>query len=268
MSFRLFPKPAFISSEGDEAPTRSYHYGAIGASDETTVRLAAMSAAPLFIATLFGVLFRGNIRINQAAWKSWDVDIEYIRRPNQIGSYTFDFDTTGGTEHVTNSLETVEKYPSGTAPDYKGAIDVVNHEVRGTERVVPTSRLNVTFAHPVGVITMNYCKYLEDLTGYYNSAPMFGRAAGQMLFLGARASDGSQVEASCTYSFAIRRNWSGVSIGDITGIDKLGWDHHWIKYQEVTTTVGSDSYTVQRPKFVYVERIYDSIDLKTALGFG
>ena len=56
----------------------------------------------------------------------WDCRIRYSpveTTPSEIGSVTITGDTTGGTQHITQSLQTVGSHaPAGkTAPDFKGA---------------------------------------------------------------------------------------------------------------------------------------------------
>lgn len=273
MAIRFFEKPAHVDSSGSEfgqTPERDLHYQCVGTIHESIVRVTALSATSAVIFTPFGMLYRGEPRIKQTHYNQWDVDINYNPRNRSNGEWTWDFDTTGGTVHITNSKETIAKYATAglTAPEYEGAIDVQGDEVKGTEIVIPAMRLSVEYSHPAGVITMAYAMLLHDLTGTVNATPMFGRPPGEVLFLGARGSDGTLADAKVGYQFALSKNRLNFSVGAITGVDKLGWHSAWIAYAPATKTAGGLNYSVKVPKFVYVERVYDTADLAGVLGFG
>ncbi|MDG4904803.1 hypothetical protein P9279_30575, partial [Mesorhizobium sp. WSM4962] len=85
-------------------------------------------------------------------------------------------------------------------------------------------------------------------TGTVNSTPMLQNAPGEVLFLGARGSDGTDAEASVSYGFAISSNASGLSFGDITGIVKTGHEVAWIKYKDDT----QDGKPTRVPWYAYV----------------
>jgi len=59
-----------------------------------------------------------------------------------------------------------------------------------------------------------------------------------------------------TGQFAASPNVTGLSVGDITGIDKKGWEYLWVLYQDTEDT--SAAALVKRPVAAYVERVYDS----------
>ena len=50
--------------------------------------------------------------------------------------------------------------------------------------------------------------------------------------------------------------------------EKKGWEVVWIKYTDDTEAVGGAAKPVRVPQYVYVERVYDTVALSTALGFG
>jgi len=83
--------------------------------------------------------------------------------------------------------------------------------------------------------------------------------AGECLFLGsdfgdARADGGVEF----TYEFSALPNKTGLSVGDIAGIAKKGWEYMWVRYEPAE--VGGLKVLGQKPKAVYVERVYDSGD--------
>lgn len=252
-------------------PTQRAQYVVEGTTDETVAHAIALSGTPDIITHASGVLYKEDVRIKGTNSSSvWYADVTYAPRSRTIdtGSYRISFDTAGGTVHISQSKETVNKYPSATAPDYKGNIGVRGEEIDGTDIVIPALKIVVDFRHPSGVITLAKIKQLASYTGYVNSAPFLTFDAGEVLFLSARGSEGDASETEISYSFAMSQNATGLSIGDVTGITKKGWHIAWVANKSVTETVGSNKFKVTRPEFVYVERVYDEIDLRTILGFG
>ena len=59
-------------------------------------------------------------------------------------------------------------------------------------------------------------------------------------------------------------NVTGLSIGDVASIAKKGWEYALIRYEDKVES----NKPVRVPKHVYVNRVYDTCDLATALGFG
>lgn len=269
MSFRWIEKPRFIDGTGGtDDLTRVYHYQAIGTIHESYARAYAVTATAAVISTTNGTLYRGDIRTTQTAYDKFDVDVSYSSRKQVVGEWDWEFDTTGGTVTLFNSIETVGSYAAtGTAPDCKGAINVERDTVKGTEIVIPTMRFSINFKHPLGIITTSYAKFLHDLTGTVNSTQFDQWEAGEVLFLGARGRRGQDSETTVNYSFAMSPNKTNLTIGAVTGVAKLGWHVASIRYKPNVVAGGANNYGIREPEFVYVHRVYDTADLWNALGF-
>ena len=125
-------------------------------------------------------------------------------------------------------------------------------------------KIECQFSHPLGVVTLNYGFFLGEITGKVNSDNIFGRQPGEVLFLGARGSDGTQAPATLSYSFAYEKNLSGLIYGAINGVQKDGWDYLWLEFEGQV----SNGKPARPPKQVNVERVYDRVPLATLLGFG
>lgn len=273
MALRWIVPPDTVMSAVDIPPSSIRKYKAVGTISSIEVENAARIYAPVAISSAKGALFRQEIKIRQVKYDQWEIEIPYLPFRREVGDFTWDFDTTGGTIHITNSKETVQIYPhpqwptpSGL-PDHKGAIDVQGDEVKGIDIVVPALKLNIHFRHPAGDIPMSRVRALDRVTGMVNSTSFFGWNPGEVLFLGARGADGASAEAQITYSFAMSKNADGndtLTIGEITGIDKKGWDVIWISYRENT----SNNRFVKEPEFVYIERVYERLDFAEFFGFG
>jgi len=263
MTFQFFQVPNHAESTAEPA-TYTSKWKAVGDHRLSYVNSYALGATPAVVATLYGTLHRQDIRVTQTAYNQFEVIVPYGKRKNEAGQWTWDFDTTGGTVHITHAKEELRRYPTGTAPNQKGAIAVDHDEVKGTEIVIPVMRMNVTYKHPLGVISIAYAKYLKSITGTVNSTPMLDHAPGEVLFLGSRGSDGTDSEASVSYSFAMSENATGLAFGDVTGVVKRGHEVAWIRYKD---DVDSGKPT-RIPWYAYVDRVYDEIDMASALGFG
>jgi len=249
-------------------PTYTATYTAAGSNDGAYVRAYAIAATPTIVSLIDGIVYRQDVSVDPVGYEQWKVTVPYARNKQDTGSYRLTFDTTGGTIHVSASKETIGKYPAATAPDYKQLIGVNKDDVVGADIVIPALKISVHFNHPAAIITLARIKYLQSITGMVNSAAFLTFAAGEVLFLGASGSEGTDAETEVTYQFAMSANASGLTIGDVASIVKKGHELAWIKYKDAVDTVGSDDLPVKAPEFVYIERVYDTVDLALGLGFG
>lgn len=273
MAITLRQKPSFAEGDGD---VKTLNYVLYGTNSENTARQAFLAGTSNVLLASIGTLHREQPTIRQTAYDTFDIQVQYTRYKGEVGEYTWDFDTTGGTVHVTHSKESIMRYgisvssETGAAaatniPKHNQAIGVDRSgDVAGTEIVIPAMKFNVHFRHPLGQITIAQAKFLHNLTGVVNSTPFFGWPAGEVLFLGARGSDGSAAEAEVSYSFAMSPNATGLTIGAVASVAKKGWEYLWITYKDAVSANGKAS----QPEFVYIERLYDTADLAGQLGFG
>jgi hypothetical protein len=212
-----------------------------------------------------GLVFQ-NYRIAHQGSGLWEVSVRYGKlEPKEPGESSFSFDTGGGTTHITQSLATVNSYaPAGeTPPDFKGAIGVNNDSVEGTDITIPVYNFKETHYIPVALVTPAYKAILFYLTGKVNAAPFKGFAPGEVLFQGASGSQRGQEDWEITFSFAASPNAVGLTMGDITGIDKKGWEYLWVRYQDAE----DEDVLVKQPAAVYVEQVYPYGDF-SLLGIG
>lgn len=238
---------------------------ASGIDDDTYVRAVALSAAPLTVWIPEGVLHRQDVALDHVGWGLFIVTASYGPKNKTAGSYSATFDTTGGTLTIKASLSTIASYSAGGAiPNHGGAIGVNGDEVEGAEIVIPALKETITFRHPQGVIDQAKIKALARMTGKVNSDTFLTFDAGEVLFLGATGSDGSEAEAEIQYQFAMSENLQNKVIGGITVAQKNGWDVSWIQF--APQVVGG--LPVRKPMYIYVERVYERTSLSGALGFG
>jgi len=183
----------------------------------------------------------------------------------KTGDSVYNFDIGGGTQHLTQSIETVGKYaPEGkTPPDFKGAIGVTHDSVEGVDITVPVYHFSETHYKADTEVTAEYKATLFALTGKVNAAAFKGFEAGEVLFLGASGSKRGEEDWEITYRFAASPNATDIPVGDITVTSKKGWEYLWVRYADAEDA-GANAL-VKRPVAAYVEKVYEEGDF-SALG--
>lgn len=242
-------------------------YTASREQDDQAVMLYALANTPAVVGTPFGNMFRQDITLEPVGYANYTVTVPYGPRQRATGSYTWNFDTTGGTVRIKAAKEHVASYENGGSVSgdwHKGAIGVQQDgSVEGTDVVIPALKLNVTFRHPQGVVTFAKAKALARATGGVNSAPFLTFSAGELLFLGGTGSDGSEADAEVTYQFAASENVNDLSFGAIANIVKAGHHVAWVEFEDDV----EDGNPITPPKRVHIERVYTEINFADALGW-
>lgn len=177
------------------------------------------------------------------------------------GETKLTFTTRGGTAHITNSLGYVSYARPGKTPtDYKGAIGVEfdnngnKARIRGLDVVVGVSEFTLTTQFYSSSVTDFMRDCWERLTGRVNNSPYGGRPAGSLLFKGVQGGTAGQDRDEYAFEFAYSPNQTGLTVGEITGIDKLGWQYLDIIYEQ--NGRDADSFQILRPKQVTVHDIF------------
>lgn len=203
----------------------------------------------------------------------WACTVKYVK-PQQstpeVGDSTFSFETRGGTQHITQSLATVASYkapsiPGAAAPNFHGAIGVTENAVEGVDIVVPVYTFSENHYLDPADVTTAYKSVLFSLTGRVNDAPFKGLSAGECLFLGAAGTQRGDDPWEIGFAFAASPNVTGLTVGEITGIAKKGWEYLWVRYQEAEDATAR--MLIRKPVAAYVERVYREGTF-SALGIG
>jgi hypothetical protein len=185
------------------------------------------------------------------------------------------FDTTGGTQHVTQSQEYQDvsgyfyesRYPS-SATNMSGAIGVDSNGVNGVDVVTPQLQWQESYDVPNSYVTSAWIRSVAGVTGTTNNAAFRGFEAGEVLFVGCSGSQEWDDQKgrgpwSLSFRFVASRNVTGKKIGDISGIAKKGHEYLWVRYED-----SSDSKELfKKPKAVYVNKVYKESDF-SSLGIG
>ena len=208
-------------------------------------------------------------RINETTFKitaTYKIsNISY--NPDQDPEPTYSFDTGGGTQHLTQSIETVGKYPA-EAPDYGGAIGYDGEKVNGVDIVQPVSNFVEVHYLSDSRITTSYKKGVAKITGTMNYSSFRGYDPGEVLFMGAsgtKKGDDADSLWEVTFKFSVSPNRKNFKVGTITVSQKYGWDYMWVRYAD---EVDDNKKTiVKKPIAVYIERVYRITNF-SAMGIG
>lgn len=241
-----------------------------GTSDETTALSNLASTAP--------TSFQGFSRLSRqieplgdpTVTEKWEATVRYGVN-NTAGSSSesgetsvFTFETGGGSQNVKQSISTINSYaPSGeTAANFKGSINVTDNgtsqEVSGVDIVIPVYNFSETHYIDDTTVDSAYKGTIYSLTGKVNDDTFKGFPAGSLLFLGASGTKRGADYWELTFKFSASPNKTGLTVGDITGITKKGWEYLWVSYE--TKTDATAGRTVKVPASVYIEKVYDEGD--------
>lgn len=245
-------------------------YNAKNATDSPAAYAAVLAAAP---ATFQGFPI-SSIRGKNKGNNIWRVEVFYGLRTMPVETETasqveFQGSTRGGTQHITHSLSTVNRYTRGSRPatDHKQAIGVRQSgdgtTIDGTDIIVPAYEESLTRYVATASFSAAYKQTLRALTGAVNIADWGGITAGELLFAGADWRTHGVNLVRVDYYFLFADTISGDSIGDITGIDRQGWDYSWVEFIDESDRGSSRLRSV--PDQVNVERVYPRAAF-TALG--
>ncbi|MFI4860263.1 MAG: hypothetical protein ACIAXF_06230 [Phycisphaerales bacterium JB063] len=186
-----------------------------GTTDDIAARTALLSQSP----ATHNLLPRDDAEVEEL--EGLDAFLGTVRHGfsgggETTGGSTFTFDTTGGTQHITQSLSTVGTYAAAGvpgAPDFQGAIGVSSDQVEGVDITVPMYGFAETHYLSTATVTQAYKGTLFNLTGKVNSDSFRGLSPGECLFLGATgALRADQDDWEITFRFAGSPNKTGLTV--------------------------------------------------------
>lgn len=172
------------------------------------------------------------------------------------------FTTSGGTAHITQSLQTRSRTRAtslggGNAIDNKRAIGLKRDGVEGCEKIIP--KMEWTVQRDYFAVTYRQMRNWMTLTGKVNAGVWFGFKIGEVIFLGAEGQGAGVGRWTVTFKFAFNEDQPDgddrniIVAGDLQVPSKRGWEYVWTAYKDVIT--GAEIYPL--PIAAYVERIYE-----------
>jgi len=258
------------STTGDSA-TVDLKYLITGTADDIEAKSELGNIAP----TLYDGLIRLSRHVEPIGDPTfslaWEGTVRYGIKQSQTqpetGESSFAFDTGGGTQHITQSIETIQKYAASgsTAPDFDGAIGVTRDSVEGVDITLPVYNFSETHYVDDSAVTDSYKALLFHKTGMYNNDSFKGFSPGEVLFLGASGSKRGRGDWEITFRFAASQNRDNIMVGSIGPISKKGWEYLWVRYEDAEDTTAKA--LIKKPVAAYVEKVYYGTDF-TSLGIG
>ena len=227
------------------------------AADEVEVKSAAAATIPSTYSGMPRKSIEVTERVNATSWKvvaRYETpEYDPVEPPEPV----FSFDTGGGTQHITQSLQTISRHGPAATDKLGGAIGFDGENIEGVDIAIPVYNFSETHYKSAGSVSLSYRLALFRVTGTVNSSSFKGFAAGEVLFLGAsgsRRGDDADDDWEITYKFAAQQNRTGISVGEISGISKKGWEYLWVQYAPEVDT--DHSQIVKKPVAVYIEKVY------------
>lgn len=192
---------------------------------------------------------------------------------------TISFDTTGGTEHITQAMRFDDqsgRQPvagswtgikgqlghagpglGATVPELEGAINVEGDQVKGVDKVVPLFNFTETWVFKASDVMADFIATIYELTGTINQNDWRIFKGGEVLFMGARGEISSRsASVAVTFVFQARPNVDGFKVGNIEVNGKLGWDQMSVMYE----TSAGPATIIRKPQFVFINSIYEAKD--------
>lgn len=256
------------STTGDNA-TVDLKYLITGTADDIEAKSELGNTAP--------ALYDGLTRLSRhvepigdpTVSLAWDGTVRYgiKQSPPETGESSYCFETAGGTQHITQSIETVHKYAvsGSTAPDFDGAIGVTKDSVEGVDITLPIFNFSETHYFNDSAVSSSYKALLFHKTGMYNNDSFKSFEPGEVLFLGASGSKRGLGDWEITFRFAASQNRTDIMVGSIGPISKKGWEYLWVRYEDAEDTTAKA--LIKKPVAAYVEKVYYGTDF-TSLGIG
>lgn len=179
-------------------------------------------------------------------------------RELQLGEASTQISTASGTAHITRALCVVDEVIRiGDAdPNLGGTIGVTESGVDGVDVVIPTFNFSKTKIFSQAQVTASYLRTIFQTTGSVNSDTFLGFYPGEVLFLGANATQRISNQDTQTweivFNFAARKNETMVSTGELTLSQKNGWDIIDVYYKRAV----GDTRVYLTPSVARVLRVY------------
>jgi hypothetical protein len=270
------PNSTFGDSPGVEMV-----YKIFNVATESSARALLLAEAPL----TYGGLMRFSGTLKSTGVDSWEGTVLYklgVRNTEndpltENADYApagtdpippqFSFDISPGTQHITQSLQTMDSVstPGNVPMNFDRAIRVSETGVEGVDIDSTEFSWTEVWTFPIEVITWEYIRRLVQLRGSVNQGQFRTFEQGEVRFIGASGQPTGDNQFQITYSFKASRNQTNVTVSD--DLDpfafKGGWEYIWCAYSKQV----DENRLIQRPIAAYLERLFPYENLEQ-LGIG
>lgn len=231
MSVTIDERPNSREFTAGPNPSGTRHYDVHGTYEDTVVEAMVAALAPLTWRNLYRQTMDAT---PQGTGDEWTVSVPYGPRKREEGEAEWSFTISTTLVHTTHSLATVNRYvPAGeTAEDFKQAIGVTGEddeqEIEGVD--VPSADLawQETLYLPKAEFTQAYFAKLFHAVAKANATAfrIFGE---QEVLLDGVSGNPAGDYIALTFQFKASESKTDLTIGDIAGIAKKGWEYLWVK---------------------------------------
>ncbi len=264
MSIRFTEKPGSRNTVGGESGSRVDLFTLSGTNDSEVAYFTTLANTALFVVAAGQILFRQDPKIEHQGHDLWSVEVPYGRKSKESVEWRVSSSTTGRTQRITQSKNTVKIFgPANPPAGNKGAIDVQNGEVRGVDIILPSTRLTYEITWPAGVVSEAYILFVSQQVGKTNANYWHGMKPGEGLFSGHTVEQGSAQKRVMRFDIEYSPELPPTNIAGIAGVTKRGWDVAW----ESRIDDVDNGKPVKPAVWIYVERVYDEIDFASVMGF-
>jgi len=251
-------------TDGDE-PSAELRFNIAGTEDDGEARTLLLGAAPPTWTVGGKTLVQKQRSLDPAGGGHWKGSVTYGRRES-----SYQFEIGGGSAHITEALDQTSYGYEAAAPEMNHRINVTRDRngvtVNGLDIDAPTYAWSETHYLPAGAVNAAYKAALFAVAAApVNQYAWRGFQAGEVKFKGASGQQRGEEDWAITFKFEASPNATGLSVGNITGISKKGWEYLWVLYEEVED--GAAKVLVPSPLGVYVAKVYAESDF-SLLGIG
>lgn len=242
-------------------------YSITNTNNDATAESLLIANAPSF-QTVSGIpLTKKVLTLRAVDYGAYDAEAKYSfagleREPLQEGESSYQFETAGGTIHITKALNE-EVYPLASSSDYGLLIGNNGDEPAGCDIVAPVFSFSETHVLSAATVNATYKGKLFSATGTVNAGSFKGFDPGEVLFLGASGTSRGDSAWQINYRFLASKNETGLTIGAITGIAKKGHEYLWVKFVDGD----SNDIRVKQILEVVVNGVYKTHDFSN-IGIG
>jgi len=104
------------------------------------------------------------------------------------------------------------------------------NDVEGVDIFEPVYEESETHWFATEDLTPEYRDIISQIVGHVNDEPFKGWQAGEVLMRGISGSRRGATDTELTFRWSVRRNQTDFELGDVTGIEKKGWEYLWPRY--------------------------------------
>lgn len=207
----------------------------------------------------------------------WTVTIEYAvgggstgnLPESDIGEERMRFSTKGGTKRIFQAANHIADYANTDIgvdpPNHEGAINVTTEGIEGIEIDDTGFGFQITKIVAFVDFTRVYTQMLYYATNKVNSSSWRDYEPGELRIVDISADQRDAESFSVVFEFLAIPNVVDQTIGDITGIAKLGHELAWAEHAKLVDETTDPPTIRQKIKAVHIEETYGYFDFN-ALG--